>query len=202
MSEQSKPEADSEVCPKCGVAMLDSETNGLCPVCLMASAMEPTAPDGSSSFEPPSIDVVQAAFPKLEIIEIIGVGGMGVVYKAKQTSLNREVALKLLAPRQEIAVGFAERFTREAQALAAMNHPNIVTVHDFGQADDFFYLLMEFVDGVNLRQAMQAGGFSPEEALVIVPPICDAMRCSTPTTMALCTAILSRRTCCSIGKAG
>ena len=71
---------------------------------------------------------------------------------------------------------FAERFAREAQALAELNHPNIVTVHDFGRAGEFYFLLMEFVDGVNLRQAMKAGRFTPEQALAIVPPICEALQ--------------------------
>src|SRR3569623_2043521 len=71
---------------------------------------------------------------------------------------------------------FAERFAREAQALAALSHPNIVTVHDFGRAGGFYFLLMEFVDGVNLRQAMSAGRFTPEQALAVVPPICEALQ--------------------------
>jgi hypothetical protein len=90
--------------------------------------------------------------------------------------LNRLVALKLLAPERVGDAKFAERFTREAQALAALNHPNIVTIHDFGQAGGFYFLLMEFVDGVNLRQLLRARKFTPEEALAIVPPLCDALQ--------------------------
>ena len=101
---------------------------------------------------------------------------MGVVYKARQKTLNRFVALKLLAPERVRDAQFAERFTREAQALAALNHPNIVTIHDFGQAGGFYYLLMEFVDGVNLRQLLRTRKFTPEEALAIVPPLCDALQ--------------------------
>ena len=70
----------------------------------------------------------------------------------------------------------AERFNREARVLARLNHPNIVTVHDFGQSGGFFYLLMEFVDGVNLRQAMQAGRFTPQQAMLLVPRICEALQ--------------------------
>ena len=115
-------------------------------------------------------------FPQLEILECLGRGGMGVVYKARQKSLNRLVALKLLAPERADDPQFAERFEQEAQALAALNHPNIVGVHDFGQAGGFYFLLMEFVDGVNLRQAMKAGRFTPEQALAIVPPVCEALQ--------------------------
>ena len=142
----------------------------------MEGVMEPTnAPGGADRPEPPPIEDVQAAFPQLEIIEVIGVGGMGVVYKAKQISLNRLVALKLLAPHVEDEPGFAERFSREAQALATLSHPNIVTVHDFGEAGGFYYLLMEYVDGITLRQALTTERFSPEQALAIVPPICEAL---------------------------
>ena len=60
--------------------------------------------------------------------------------------------------------------------LARLNHPNIVAIHDFGQANGYFYLLMEFVDGVNLRQAMRAGRFTTAQALVVVPKICEALQ--------------------------
>ena len=86
------------------------------------------------------------------------------------------MALKILAPQHAAKPDFAERFSREAQALAEVNHPHIVTVHDFGQAGEFYFLLMEFIDGVSLRQAMGAGRLSPEQALAIVPPICEALQ--------------------------
>ncbi len=124
----------------------------------------------------PVLEQVAAAFAELEVLEMIGRGGMGVVYKARQKSLNRLVALKILAPERVTEAHFAERFAREAQALATLNHPNIVTVHDFGQEGGFYYLTMEFVDGVNLRQAMTAGRFTPEQALAIVPPVCEALQ--------------------------
>jgi len=115
-------------------------------------------------------------FPQLEIIECLGRGGMGVVYKARQKSLNRLVALKLLAPERITDPRFAERFTREAHALAALNHPHIVTIYDFGQAGGYYFLLMEFVDGVNLSQLLHARKLKPDEALAIVPPLCDALQ--------------------------
>jgi serine/threonine protein kinase len=122
---------------------------------------------------------VVAAFPQLEGIELIGIGGMGRVYKARQPSLDRLVALKVLPGDKADHPEWIERFTREARALARLNHPNIVRVHDFGTATIAGhtqpYLMMEFVDGVNLRQAMQAGALSAREALAIVPKLCDAL---------------------------
>ena len=133
--------------------------------------------DDAPAAQPPlPPEQIAPHFPQLEILECLGRGGMGVVYKARQKTLNRLVALKLLAPERVRDAKFAERFTREAQALAALNHPNIVTIHDFGQAGGFYFLLMEFVDGVNLRQLLRARKFTPEEALAIVPPLCDALQ--------------------------
>lgn len=170
-------QTESNRCPKCQVPLPANAPQGLCPKCLLASAADPTDPGQSAdkSPTPPLVDVA-AAFPLLEIIEVIGQGGMGVVYKARQRKLDRLVALKILPHALAADLTFAERFNREARVLARLNHPNIVTVYDFGQSDGFFYLLMEYVDGVNLRQAMQAGRFAPEQAMMLVPRICEALQ--------------------------
>jgi serine/threonine protein kinase len=116
-----------------------------------------------------------ASFPQLVIEEMIGQGGMGRVYRAQQPHLNRTVALKVLSAEHVDDPEWLERFSREARALARLSHPNIVQVHDFGQ-NPVPYLLMEYVEGVNLRQAMQQGGLSAREALAIVPKLCDALQ--------------------------
>ncbi len=125
---------------------------------------------------PVSPEELAPHFPQLEIHECLGRGGMGVIYRARQRSLNRLVALKLLAPERVRNARFAERFEREAQALARLNHSNIVTIYDFGQAGGFYFLLMEFVDGVNLRQLLRSRRLQPAEALAIVPPVCEALQ--------------------------
>src|ERR1035437_1937725 len=166
-------------CPQCGANLPSDAPDGLCPKCIMAMNLKTeTAFSGDATAAQPPLPPEQIAphFPQLEILECLGRGGMGVVYKARQKSLNRFVALKLLAPERVNDAKFAERRAREAQALAALNHPNIVTIHDFGQAGGFYYLLMEFVDGVNLRQLLRTRKFTPEEALTIVPPLCDALQ--------------------------
>ena len=175
----SEPSTASNTCPKCGAALPLAATAGLCPRCLMAAAMVPTQADDDAPAEarrPATPEDLAPHFPQLEIIEYLGRGGMGVVYKARQKTLNRVVALKLLAPERVRDPKFAERFTREAQALAALNHPNIVTIYDFGQAGGFYFLLMEYVDGVNLRQLLRTLRLTPEEALAIVPQLCDALQ--------------------------
>jgi predicted Ser/Thr protein kinase len=165
-------------CPRCGAPATTAVAGGLCPACLLKQVALETGTDSfpNEPWTPPAIGDLAAAFPQLEIIELIGRGGMGAVYKARQKSLGRLVALKILPPRYAANPSFAGRFSREAQALAELNHPNIVTVHDFGRAGEFFFLMMEYIDGVNLRQAMLAGRFTPPQALAIVPPICEALQ--------------------------
>ncbi len=165
-------------CPRCGVEVPGDAPRGLCPRCVMVGAAS-EAKAGGAPFdlgEAPTLEQVAAAFPQMEILELVGRGGMGFVFKARQPNLDRMVALKLLPDRLGRDPEFAERFNREGKFLARLNHPNIVSVHDFGRTADFYFLTMEFVDGVNLRQAMQAGRFSPAEALAIVPQICGALQ--------------------------
>ena len=139
---------EAPLCSRCQRALPDHAPGGLCPRCLMAQAAMPTEPDTAGLGQSPlSPEELAEQFPQLEILECLGRGGMGVVYKARQRSLNRLVALKLLAPERAADPDFAERFAKEAQALAVLNHPHIVAVHDFGIAGDFYFLLMEFVDG-------------------------------------------------------
>jgi len=164
-------------CPQCGSPIPADAPQGLCPKCVLGGVSAPTE-SGQPAGHPelPPLDKIRAAFPQLEVVDLIGEGGMGCVYKARQPRLDRLVALKLLWPKLGADPAFAERFNREARVLARLNHPNNVGVYDFGQAGGFYYLLMEYVDGVNLRQAMRSGRFSPAEALSLVPRICDALQ--------------------------
>ena len=186
--------ASASNCPLCGVPLPADTVNGCCPRCLMVGVMQPTRQgDAATALPPPTPDELAPCFPQLEILECLGRGGMGVVYKARQKSLNRLVALKLLAPERAGDPLFAARFEREAQALAALNHPHIVSVHDFGSVVPssgaasgepggfgltLYYLLMEFVDGLDLRQLLNNKRLSPQEALRIVPPVCEALQCA------------------------
>ena len=176
-------------CPRCGALLNPAGAEGLCPRCLVAMNLAPptealtgdTGVAGTTSGKPPPDKPpipaeIARYFPQLEILECLGRGGMGVVYRARQQRLNRLVALKVLAPEKVKDPAFAERFTREAQALARLSHPNIVTIHDFGKVNDLFYLLREYVDGVSLRRLLQTKKIIPEEALAIVPKVCEALQ--------------------------
>ena len=196
MNEPNRTEVVPEVkkCPQCGAALPAGLLAGLCPACLLqqgASADTATQSE-ASSFEVLSVAEVAKLFPHLEIIELLGKGGMGAVYKARQPALDRLVALKILPPQAAASPGFPNRFNREARALARLSHPNIVALYEFGQAerDDAgfvpiggdgaalrpFFFIMEFVDGLNLRQLEQAGRLSAREALQIIPQICEALQ--------------------------
>ena len=155
--------ADAPKCSRCGMELSPNAAQGLCPRCLIQMNLGPeteapaeVGPGGThvvnaSSEEPFSVAEVAKHFPQLEILECLGRGGMGVVYKARQPRLDRLVALKILTRGKERDLHFAERFQREAQALARLSHSNIVMVYDFGETGGLYYLLMEYVDGLNFR---------------------------------------------------
>ena len=173
-----------QVCPTCGRPLPPNAPKGLCPECLLKAGLQteaqPAPGDAARpkppAFVPPRADELARHFPQLEILALIGQGGMGAVYKARQPSLDRLIALKLLPPGVAGDAGFAERFAREARALARLSHPNIVAVYDFGQAAGMPFFLMEYVDGPNLRELERGGKLSPREALQIVPQICEALQ--------------------------
>ena len=183
----SSPMPDANQCPHCGTPLPTGALAGLCPACLLklGAAADTVTDANQKKFVPPSVAELAPLFPQLEILELIGKGGMGAVYKARQKQLDRIVALKILPPGIGNDAAFAERFTREAKALAKLNHPGIVTLYEFGVTSGYqpatlnsqlFFFLMEFVDGVNLRQLLHAGRISAREALAIVPQICDALQ--------------------------
>jgi predicted Ser/Thr protein kinase len=182
--------SDSRSCPQCGEPIAEDSADRYCVVCLEKAAFDSPhaspsvfAPTRSSpvagglGFVPPSSEELQSQFPQFEILELLGKGGMGAVYKARQRSLDRLVAVKILPTEVGAQSEFAERFTREARALAKLSHPHIVTVYDFGQtAAGQFYFLMEYIDGQTLRQAMQAQRLTIPETSAIVTQVCDALQ--------------------------
>jgi len=194
-------------CPKCRAALPPGAPLGLCPACLMDAAGTDSEPGfAADPFAAPlDPDTLRRAFPQLEILAPLGAGGMGRVYKVRQPNLDRIVALKILPPEFARDPAWVERFTREARALARLNHPHIVQVYDVGQTTAapglpaLCWLIMEYVDGVTLRQVQRTGGLSAREALAIIPKLCDAS--STPTRKACSIATSSPRTFSSMPRA-
>lgn len=178
----------TSTCPQCGSLLPRDAPKGLCAECLLKQGLSSRAdsaawphdgdPTQSVGFTPPLPAELAPKFThlQLEVLELLGQGGMGAVYRARQKLLDRTVALKVLPPDTGNDPAFAERFMREARAMAKLTHPNIVWVFDFGVVDGLYYLIMEFVDGVNLRTAIHAHQVSAQQALAIVPQICDALQ--------------------------
>src|SRR5215831_9344661 len=174
-------------CPRCGDQFPDGlearDFEGICPNCLAFLAVDPSSdvapsapgdPLQLASKDPPPLKR-GATFHGMELLELIGQGGMGVVYKARQIELDRIVALKILSPRLAADPEFPRRFNREAQALATLDHSNIVRIHDVGREGELYFIVMEYVDGMNLRDLLVQNKLSPEQALRVVPQLCDAL---------------------------
>ena len=96
---------------------------------------------------------------RYELQEVLGVGGMGTVYNAHQTDLNRNVAVKILPPALAMNTDFMTRFQREAQTAAALEHPHIISIFDFGSEDNLTYVVMPVLTGGTLNQARKQGQF-------------------------------------------
>jgi tRNA A-37 threonylcarbamoyl transferase component Bud32 len=164
------------LCRHCGSALSAETPNAACAECGSQPGADSFAETVDGPLPPPTPAELAPLFPGLEITEVAGHGGMATIYKARQPQLDRLVALKILSPELGRDPAFAERFSREAQALAKLNHSNIVSVFDFGQAGDFFYLIMEYVDGVTLRTLIEQKAIHGEEPQRITIEICHALQ--------------------------
>ena len=109
------------------------------------------------------------------ILEKIGEGGMGEVYLAQDTELHRKAALKFIAAQYHSDPEFKIRFKREAQAAAALNHANIITIYDFGEFEDRSYIVMEYLEGGSLKDLISAQGLAVEQALHLTMQICAGL---------------------------
>ena len=173
---------EAKKCGQCQREIPSHAPFGICPVCVLNLATENSQTQEADSDPKPVIDAVaqphelSGKFPNLEIVSLLGRGGMGAVYLARQTSLDRIVALKVLSSGLAEDPSFTERFAREAKTLAKLTHPNIVTVFDSGQTGDANYLVMEYIEGVNLRDAIVSNTIDPARSLAIVQQICDALQ--------------------------
>jgi serine/threonine protein kinase len=125
-------------------------------------------------------DLANSMFGSYRLVRKIAHGGMGVIYEAIQTRLDRKVALKILTDSLESNPEFLQRFEREAKAAAALNHPNIVQVHDFGEADGRYYIVMEYVEGQNLSSYVNIRGKLPvAEALDLIEQAARALKAAS-----------------------
>ena len=131
--------------------------------------------DPRQDAELPSSEDISALLPGYEILQFIAQGGMGAVYLARQISLDREVAIKILPREFSQDEEFRTSFETEAKCMARLNHPNLIGVYDFGETDGRLYIIMELARGQSLYHLIQQGGISPADALRLAAGVCHGL---------------------------
>lgn len=157
-----------KICPVCQTVIPPRAPEGLCPSCLLRDAAEGFEVDQPCSFPRPELS-------NYEVVEMIGRGGMGVVYKARQKGLERLVALKVIVSGCLAGEREVRRFEAEAIAAAKLRHPNIVTIHEVGQENGYHFFSMEYVEGPSLAQALQTREMKPGAAAELMRKVAVAV---------------------------
>jgi TolB-like protein/Tfp pilus assembly protein PilF/predicted Ser/Thr protein kinase len=164
-------------CPNCHAQ--NQEDSRYCSCCAAPLGLEATLPASLTKTLTTPLPVISKdalIAGKYRIIEEIGRGGMGVVYKAEDIRLKRAVALKFLPPELTHISDVKDRFMREAQAAAALDHPNICTVYEFDQAEGKAFISMAYIEGQSLKKMIDSGPLELEEALKIATQVAEGLQ--------------------------
>ena len=156
------------VCAKCGATVFADSPRGFCSVCLFKTGLGSLEEDGDGEHERARLDI---EFGDYELLEEIGRGGQGVVYRARQKSLNRTVALKVIGLGQWSSTPHLKRFRHEAEAAARLEHPQIVPIYEIGERDGSCYFSMQFIEGGQLDQILKREPMSPRRAAELLVKI-------------------------------
>ncbi len=171
--------AGTSSCPQCGAPLPRGAESWLCPRCLLGQAAAPapaiSRPDSHSPLATPQSDPVLHYFGDYALIEEIARGGMGVVYRGRQLSLNRIVAVKMLAGGRFSSSESMQRFRLEAEAAANLHHPNIVAIHEIGEHDGQPYFSMDYVAGGDLATLAASGPLAPRRAAELLRAVAEAV---------------------------
>ncbi len=183
------PGSDASDTDAGSLGQADQATAEFAPDTTAPGALRSNADTADFSFSPPNLDAVTSAFdassvearrPKqigdYQIDRVLGRGGMGIVYKARQTKLGRDVALKMVLAGSHASNELLARFIAEAKAVAHLQHPNIVQIFEVGEHDNLPFFSLEFVDGPSLDKRIGGKPLAPEEAAQLTITLCQAMQ--------------------------
>ncbi|PYK40533.1 MAG: hypothetical protein DME60_07830 [Verrucomicrobia bacterium] len=158
------------VCAKCGATVFGDAPRGFCSVCLFRTGLGSFDDENDAALEPAAARM-QMEFGDYELLEEIGRGGQGVVYRARQKSLNRTVALKVIGLGQWASTLHLRRFRHEAEAAARLEHPQIVPIYEVGERDGSCYFSMKFVEGGQLDVVIRREAMSTRPAAELLVKI-------------------------------
>ncbi len=162
-------------CGTCCAVLPEGAPMGQCPECLLQLGLDAAMEDGPNSTRESRLSM-RLYFGDFELLEEIARGGMGVVYKARQLSLNRTVAVKMILAGHFAGSESVQRFRAEAEAAASLRHPNIVAIHEIGEHEGRQYFSMDYIDGLNLAEAVRDKPMSPRRAAACIQTIAEAIQ--------------------------